>query len=647
MKRIFIGDTEMEGVASAVIALTKRGMDFSDLSRRTFDYTNTFKAPSTPVNDALFGNAKNYRSRTSFPYMLQDVKLIDDGIEVISFGRAYLQRASGGGYEMFIVSGGKGFFDDLAGKKLWDLSGLKYPYHLSALVGPAAYRSSASGLVCPVCYAGKDPAGTDVPTSLAFIYYKDVMDRIFTDAGYKKKGDVFADSKYLNMVVGANGSVNGYEPRFSSDRAVKVYVAANQNINAGAGQYVNFTGIQNAGTSPKGYWDGTSKYLGSDADITAGEIMFDVNVVLSLTLTVPVGSTVKVMLRNAATDIDTIATVVGTGSAQVVNYDFNTANYLSGGGWAISPAYARNGAGDVSIQVDRVSGLNPVPVTVTAGTLEITPFLRPSLGSSLLAIQTWGYYAQLLPDMNQSEFLRDFMVRFGLVARENSKGEIEFTRIETAINTQVNAVDMTGKRVNEIDDVNFTPLSYAQKNLFTYAKNDNAADATVSDGYFTIDSEVIAAEATVYASPWSKTASRIYNGINCAYVPVFTNEAYKLPTIRNEDGGPRLLLVRDRYSFEPATYPGGAFAGYKVAYFEDAMQASSMKFQQSVDQCYPSLVNALQKAKLVKRYYYMTAIDFVRINPASTLFDTDAHWAIAEVSSFVSGKPTAVQILKL
>jgi hypothetical protein len=640
--RVIVNDEDLEGVAGQVISYSKRAADVGDLTARTFNFTSAFNAPFTKTNHRILQNTYNPKSSTSFPYVLQDVKLIEDGIEIYSQGQLVVRRCAGF-YELYVLSGASAFYEAIKGKRLPDLDYQDLPGsgdHGLAKSWQAAdvknYRSTTEGVVAPVMNYGDFDATTPalVPgTYLPSVYYRTIIEKILYEAGFAKDGNVFATSKFTSMILAYSRPAFEYDKTFAIDRSCSALKESAQVIAApGAGTKVTFPTVVKQ--DPAGHWNpATSEYTVDLDDISADAVVWGVDVQYTLDITVA-GGTVDIMIMGRNGII--VDTNKGTGV-----YSLSSKAYYDvavPGDTVAAVNDPSSSSDDVKVMIRTNSGA-PV-VTVNSGSLVIDASNNVFTGTDTVA-----FINKLLPDMLQTDFIKDFAIQFGLLF--DARDGVLYARSVNEIITNIaGSQDWTAKRVKRIDDeLAFTPLDYAQRNVFKYTVKDELI-GDLGSGSIDIENETIEAEKTIYTSPFANSMTRTYGGILMAQVPIFSDSTtyYEF----DNDPGLRLLLVRNKYSHEPSVeYNGSAQAAYLVAYFEDPAQDDTMSWDRALEDNYSMLTPALQQAKTVKHLYMLTRQDFRRIDFFYPIFDKDSLYIINDIPSFVPGRETEVELFKV
>ena len=635
--RIVINDIDLDLYPDTVIAQTLQAANIGDLTTRKFNFTNTFTIPDTPTNQSVYEQSNNEQSLTNVPYTKRLAKVIQNGIETVPNGLEVLTEA-GEDFKIYIISGAKNFFESVGTKKLWDLTGFFYEITSSF----SAYVNSTSGLIIPAAHAGTRIASpVDSNGTLPFLYYKDVIDRIFTDAGFTNSGAIFSTTKFITTAIGAYGaSKDGYGEQFMSKRYVKAQKTVTQNFSlingfpgASPSTAVTFPITLAPGTNPLGYWDGTSKYISENSLLSGFDDLFKVKVKVTVNITVTSG-TVNILLMNGSSivtaDVLVSGAVTGIYSVEIDTYARNDIN-----SFAVDT--------DLYVALQYSSGVSPVAAQVLSGTIEFVPYPE---------ITNMFYAADALPNMTQKDLLIDFAIANGILFEENN-GVVYCKTIEEIITDTVGAVDWTDKRVNPKDrNITFLPNIYAQENVFSYSDNDSVINKKLYDGTLSINNDNIPLSKVIYTRRFQSLDSNLYTNI---YLPNL-NAYVESNSDMTNDPGYKLVLIRQNRGYEPAIdfrfflNPGTLLSGvttYKVAYFDDIDETLSMSFQDYLNDNYTSFFQALQKAKTVKRYYYLNQMDIANFSFLRLIFDGDAYYMVNKIINFIPGKVTQVELFKV
>lgn len=626
-----------------VIACSFQLWDIGDLKVRNTNYTNRFKIPKTETNIGIFEHANSLKTLSLKPYRKLPCKIVINGVEVVPDGSVLLTDSE----DSFSVSVFSGTFDffQVIGDQL--ITSLDY----SAFDAVGAWsktiadglRNTTSGLVAPVLQYGvnlRKPAATvfntltnnGIELSLPAFYYHTIIDKIITEAGYDYDGSVFTDSKLLNLIVTAGNSTNQanyssdfYEARNLSASAVGGQSIVNPPAFPGSSVLVQFANVGFNGS--KGYYDNVDTYQrdGSQND----NFMLNVYVWLDITVT---GGTVTIQLGD------------GVAGDLIVN---------SGG----------TGVYELTVNIESASlGLDPLCVfvyggggtptlTINGGVFRIKASGSPFTQYGITYVNdNLQIYSEVLPEIKKSEFLKDFLVRFGQLVKEKS-GVLYFKGIDEIIADKANAVDWTEKRdTSKKEKFVFVDNGLARENIYSYkVEDDLLTDDTSGRGMFTVDSEAIQKDEEEFTSIFSSSQT---SGSNVGILSAIVN-VWNADSVTNSesdyvnDPGFRLLAVRDKVSTEPSvTWDVTARTAYKVAYFEDP-RFGTCSWQSFLDAYYPKYIASVQKIKIPQRYYMLNEIDILNLDLFKLVYDDGDYFLLRKVGDFIAGKSTKVELLKV
>lgn len=643
---VSIDGENIELAPGTTIAQSLKAFSVGNITERNFNFTNGIKAPHTPNNDRIFQSAGDPASETLIPYRIQRAVITSNGIETESNGVHKLRSVDSSGYDIYITSGAKSFFETLGDQMLSDLPDFALFANHDYMV---TRRNATTGLVFPVAYYGtqatNDPPDgitKDIYVDPGAIYLEDIIEAIFVAAGYTKSGSVFSDSKYLKTAIMALGKKGQYVDSFIENRRVEVYSQGQgPTLVAGGGTPVEFTGVRKSGSNPQGYWDGTDTYLVNQSGFASGVIIYYLKYKYTINIIVS-GGTVNIRLDAFSSFIN-----VGTGT-----YSFDAT--------AESPLYAAayNITG-LQMNIDINSGTPTV--TIISGSLSIFPH---GMAYSNAFVNQPILFASLLPDIRQADLIVDLAVGYGLIPKEKNN-IVYWKSFDDIIADRTNAVDWTARRVNkERDALKFTPLGYARNNYIRYQAAENVSEQ-FGQGLFTVDNDNIDPEKTVYTSPFENIESILKadfgftDYILMANMQVYEESPLESPTtfnfkrIYNNSIGNKMVLIREPYAGDHDVDfldDGGTtytpYSDYLVAYFDDSMQDDSLVFQQSVDDNYPLFVECLQRAKIVTREYNLTELDIANFDFFLPIFDSGEYYLVNEITTFISGRATKVELFR-
>lgn len=199
---IYIDDQLLDLDESTSVAFTFQSAILGDIRSRQVSHTNNFTVPKTFNNQKIYDFAHVVKADSLTPYRRQDARVVMDGLTMIT-GVSFLKETSKG-YNISIFENAIDFYDTIK-----DLTLSQLDFGDSPITWDGAYidsvRAATSGLVAPAINYGQiDPSlvnaeiGDFYPPS---IYYRDVLEEIFTDAGYTISFSSSITSKLDEMII--------------------------------------------------------------------------------------------------------------------------------------------------------------------------------------------------------------------------------------------------------------------------------------------------------------------------------------------------------------------------------------------------------------------------------------------------------------
>lgn len=208
---LFIGDTLADIDDDEVIPINKQVNDIAEMQDRQSDFTAGFKIRKTRAMRAKFELSGEVGANTTFPYEKQNIRLIQEGIEIISVGYMILDKTDDQYYYVSVYSGNLNFFKEIEGKKISDLS-LSSCAHTWNKATQVVSHDGLHDYVYPLCEPSDDggiaPA-TDTGSSVEiyggyiwpFIKLKTIWDEIISNAGFKPSGNIQTNTDFLKLFM--------------------------------------------------------------------------------------------------------------------------------------------------------------------------------------------------------------------------------------------------------------------------------------------------------------------------------------------------------------------------------------------------------------------------------------------------------------
>jgi hypothetical protein len=213
---LYIGDTLCDLDEDEVIPVNKQTNDIAELKDRQSDFTATFKIRKTRAMRTLFELSGEVSSSTTFPYLNQTCKLIQDGIEMITHGHLILDLVDDQYYHCSIYSGNLSLFTLIGNLKITDIQPLTSPDQLDHywdIDTMSLHSISPEHDFCYPMLEPSDDAGMN-PMLLSgnttelyggwiwpFVKVSVLWNELFTNAAYTVAGNILNDDTFNRLYI--------------------------------------------------------------------------------------------------------------------------------------------------------------------------------------------------------------------------------------------------------------------------------------------------------------------------------------------------------------------------------------------------------------------------------------------------------------
>lgn len=648
MTQLYLNDQLVELPQGFQFATTLSRLGFGDITGRSITFTNSVKLKWTPTLEKLMGFIKTDKSGSSFPYAKWPAKVIQDGVDLIPEGIAWVTKVDGGVslavYENLIT-----LFDEIAGKKTNQL------YYLTPsswqIAGIDAARLNSTGVKALVVSWGKPGALYQSDYFLPCFFYGEMVQKILSQTGLTLSGAILTDSRLIDLLI----------PYFKSrwEYPQGVLAALNQSITrttvhnlgtlptdsayaGGATLLLPLTDYLDPVTTPSNTWtlnpaEWTAPNIGSPDGVDYSKVHFQLDINYDITYNGATFGNFRFDLWRRRAGIETIVLVAGVIESN------------PGGPITLPGQVASAGATDIAIQNGdqfflKFYGSSDTPgetVDVIINTATLKVYTDLTVNRTLV---NWNFL--LADDVLQTTLIEDFFGRFGIIPRQVG-GTLYLKTIEEISKDIAGAVDWSNKRISKEGDdlISFKALDYAQRNTFNYTNQED--DETLGQGVLTILNENLQAQTDIFNSEISNTRTSTIDGGKKAVIPVYDAASTGIDTFASPPGL-RLVTQRAKQAGESAiTFNATPRSDYMVGYFVDSALAKDTGMQYFLDQFYPSFKAALQKAKTITREYDLDNLDIASFDPQRMIFDNGGYYLVLKINSFVPGIKTKVDLLKL
>ena len=681
---IYIGDDLLDLDPSTVIAITIQAINVGDLKTRNVSYTNQFKVRTTENNCRIFGYVHSEWSRSVKPYRYNSCKVIQNGVEVMPEAVCIIQKYEKGYFVLNIYESIYDIFAELEGLKIKDIN----PIPASAWDNFAmdAARTNTSGIIAAILQWGHSTSDIfEAGFFMPCFFYHTFITEILTHTGLTLSGDILTDSWFTDLVIPfpcdtyeedtSSGTVPAYVAKGTKSESTTTSVTPNfmGGILAGDKIYLQAVNVEpTIGTidTPVGWtrvseetftWGTTALFYKTASGSEAGTQ----TVTRSASSGAPSSYFMAQMYQyrdaSATVSIDATDDHSVTGNSTITWRALTLSNahrtlaafFVDYNGTSLSAptGYADGTAVDssslisgVNIGVFTKADTDTAPAVTSSGSFDGWSTWHIALyGTDASVLTTWN---DLWPDIEVKDILKDFFVRFGLIAKQK-KGVLYLKTIEAIIGDRTNAVDWSAKLTKTDKPIDFQ-TKYAQSNYFEYQNGEN--DPELGRGTLTIDNETLDPIGTIFTSVFESVETGPFGVTQypSAKMNIYDEDSTDNTDIKNSPPFTLLTLrARDPVDDPAITFAVTSRTDYKVAYFVDTDRSKDSNFQYFVDEFYPKYESALQKNKIIEKEYLLTEYDIHSYDSHKIMWDGEGYYLINKIINFIPGRITKVQLLKV
>jgi hypothetical protein len=674
LKQYIINGQELDLSDDGPIALTLQVNNISELQDRQASTSNEIEVPPTEKNKIILGNPDLVSSFSKKPYQKLQTSFLENGIVIVPDGVTVISEFSDGKYKLQLYSGILDFFTKIKDKKLSDLN-LSSLDHIWRNSAASASKANTNGFIYPILQTGALAAtGGDfnIKYQVPSVYLHTIIDEIFVEAGYTKVGKIFSDDFYKRLVVQCNGALE-YPEAFIDSRTSVVgtysVLKHDKTTLGGGGSYwgpfifpfnneQRITTYNNsiiAGTYYTGYSDGLSNCFNPNTYKYVANGSFKLKLDVLLPVDIPMDASdasIKISLKKNGTEIGSNfqdVTAGGSGSPryQVLRID-NVLDICQPGDeyW-------------VTFEIHNPSVFTLYHATVPSPQAGALAFTRDNIYFKVTVVSAIDINMKLpismiLPDMTQTDLIKAWAQMFGIIfqpeALTNTMQCVQFKEIPKSLPIDWSRKLDIGKKVKIL----YRYDGYAQVNKMVYAAGERSEKSGVGDGSFLIDDQTLDASKDVISLPFQASDSTVVlDGITCAQVPEYTPNTtggYDYQTIK-----PRIFAIKKvtkdlLYKDGVNTDISDDGANYPVAYFNDPGQQFNLSFDNNLkDSNYTELINALDKCKIVRAYFYLTETDVQNLDFFRQVYVEyfGDMFYVNIVEEYQAGKSTLVELVRL
>lgn len=630
------------------IGVTYQANTLSDLQNRQGIFTPQFTVPKAG-NEIALENSSNVNASTTIPYRKNNVKYVEDGIEIIVDGFAIVQ-AYDGQYKINAYSGNIDPFDLMSSNTLKDIDLSDLDHEYSSINVTNSYTNADSFIYALVGW--KKPTGslTNAQLGLApFMFIKDMMTRIGSAIGYTISGSLLSDPLYHNGLI---STILKHDDAWVESKNSKVTITADFNVNSII-------------SSPPE--DVTYNPPFTNSGLIFGNIYTaDEPMSVNFRAVVPMKFG-HATLPSAFADTCSIE-IVNITTATIIASEQISPNTGIGGGaeryytFLVETGYVTLDTGD-QIQVrfaQQYSAIGQYRYTYLAGAeffATAKNAVVPYLGSQI-------NMSSIQHDMLQKEFVKGIMNVFCVVPQTNlATRTLSLNFLNDIKDNLPNAINWSRRIDTKLGvSITYRDTAFAKKNNIVWDNDDDVVEAikdwvgNETDGYFLIDDENLDEEKDVIQLPFSGTQAS-------GSIPK-RNDDYTY-----DDFKPRLLFLNrvfyttlGEYSPLPVTYHGALFQADNAGFIPGTVWGFS--FRQNIHPSltdkranakYSTLKEMMTSYKKVTAYFKLNATDIAKLNFLIPIYldvhtptqNINGYFYLNKVENYKGGELTKCELIRL
>lgn len=535
MIQLFLNNKLIELRGDESISIDYALFSFDDISKRKSARSYSFTIPRTVNNAEVLEISEELNNLTKLPYKKITARLLDNGIDL---GIKYAELTGvKDGYEVSLYGTNINFFELIKNKSLTelDLSAYNHTYDFATITGS---RSNTSGYIYPIINYGSDASimgniSREVSWGylLPAMFLDTVLNQICVDAGYALDNKMLDDSVYTDNPIIIPSidlkKVNKYNAVFNFDNDC-ISVIDRFSVTSD----VNMLNVTSINTYDANYWSlpYVSLYLPSYYVYGKG-LYFEDNITCKykLTLIIENANSVNVSVDILASDGTTYIDNTQIINTVVVSPGTNT--YILEGQFDENYPFFNNVRTILFLPTSNPS------VTIKGGsTIEIyesDTVQELYLNATVIAAHT-------LPDIKQSDLLKDYCQMFGILPQVDEDAKtVTLQRFNAVVDNINSFIDWSDKLdLTEQPEIKFLDDNYGQNNTFSWDVDGDERQPDGTNGSIVVNNENLENEKELVKLNFASTFSDfMLLNIPIPRIGIFENLTYKA------DKKPRMLIL--------------------------------------------------------------------------------------------------------
>tara|TARA_R110002167_G_scaffold81296_2_gene222671 strand:+ start:5887 stop:7950 length:2064 start_codon:yes stop_codon:yes gene_type:complete len=251
-------------------------------------------------------------------------------------------------------------------------------------------------------------------------------------------------------------------------------------------------------------------------------------------------------------------------------------------------------------------------------------------------------FSKFMPDMLQTEFIRELLVRYGLMFElDRNTTNYSFTTIKAIFRNNTDTDDWSDKFI-KVNDVEYTLGDYGRKNYIKYKDRDGYNGS--ADGFFELDIEHLDQQKTIHSSQYA------------AYYQLTVFEAIRLPIfIYNDDETEMEIEEIDpsvsELLFESTSIQMTSEAGSPTSFSGDVpkLRFTNLNYSKYTLENYYELKQIANTAKVINAQMFISAADIYNLSffKLKYIKPLGSFFYLNKISNYVEDKTCSVELVRI